>query len=261
MNPDTRAVGAADASLTLGAFETTPLDLANVYATLAASGVRCRALPITGITDLADVPLPSPDPSCEQIVEPAVANTVSAALTQPFTAGGTADGLDLGRPAAGKTGTTNDFGATWFAGFTPQVATAVWVGDPRGPAHPLQGIRAYGKVYPRLFGATVAGPIWKQAMSSLVADKPVVGLAAPGPLTASGREVPNVVGLGTSAAISVLQGAGYMVHVAEATQPAAAQGKGVVASQAPVGGTRASTSDAVEITLTDGSNTFVVVGP
>ena len=258
MDPATRRVGKADASITLGAFETTPLDMANVYATLAASGKKCRPLPITGVVDLQGNALPAPDPACEQVIDPAVANTVAAAMTTTFTPGGTADGLALDRPATGKTGTTNAFGATWFAGFTPQHATAVWVGDPRGPSHPLQNVVAFGQRHAQLFGSTVAGPVWQQAMLAFSAGEPVVELASPGPLTASGRAVPSVVGLSLPAAISALQEAGYEPTIAEKTAPVAGARPDVVARQSPGAG-GAATDGAVTLTLTDGSDTSVQV--
>lgn len=253
MNPATRSVGPADASITLGAFETTPLDLANVYATIAADGVRCRPLPITGVTALDGTDLPTPDPQCEQAVEPSVVSTVASAMTATFTDGGTAEGLDLGRPAVGKTGTTNEYGATWFAGFVPQRATAVWVGDPRGPSYPLVGVTAYGQYFPRLYGSTVAGPIWRQAMAELVGPLPVEPLTVPGPLTASGREVPDVTGLTIEAAVGALQRAGYDAELA-GTGPGRDQPIDTVVSQVPAGGSRVPTGQVVDLTLVEGSD-------
>lgn len=259
MNPATRQVGSSDASLTLGAFETSPLDVASVYATIAANGVHCRPLPITTVTSSSGGELPSPDPHCEQVIEPSVAATVSAAMTGTFTDGGTAEGLDLGRPAAGKTGTTNDFGATWFAGFTPQASTAVWVGDPRGPSYPLRDITAYGAPHERLYGATVAGPIWRDVMTQVMSDKPVVPLATPGPLTASGREVPDVRGLDVRAAISSLQDAGFTISIAPDTEDSLLAKPNAVTDQAPKAGARLANGETITLTLSRGSDTDVSV--
>ncbi len=69
------------------------------------------------------------------------------------------------RQVAGKTGTTNDSAAVWFAGYTPQLAAAVWVGDPRGGyAHPMKQVTIKGTYYPQVFGGTLPGPIWRDAM-------------------------------------------------------------------------------------------------
>ena len=61
----------------------------------------------------------------------AVADTVTSVLTGVI-ARGTGRAADPGRPAAGKTGTVQDYSSAWFAGYTPDLAAAVWMGDPRG---------------------------------------------------------------------------------------------------------------------------------
>ena len=69
--------------------------------------------------------------------------------------------------AAGKTGTINNSAAVWFAGYTPDLAAAVWTGDPRGGyGHPMQNVTINGRYYSQVFGSTLPGPIWKQAMSA-----------------------------------------------------------------------------------------------
>ena len=73
--------------------------------------------------------------------------------------------MTLGRDAAGKTGTTNDSAAVWFVGFTPDVAAAVATYDPRGQyKYPMKNIRIGGTYFGQVFGSTLPGPIWKQAM-------------------------------------------------------------------------------------------------
>jgi membrane peptidoglycan carboxypeptidase len=75
-----------------------------------------------------------------------------------------------GRQAAGKTGTTNDSAAVWFCGFTPELAAAVWVGDPRGGyAHPMKDVSINGAYYSQVFGSTLPGPIWRDAMEIALA--------------------------------------------------------------------------------------------
>ena len=83
--------------------------------------------------------------------------------------------MNLGdRPVAGKTGTTNESAAVWFAGFTPQVASAVWVGDPRGGyAFPLKDVTINGNYYRQVYGGTIPGPIWKESMLAASADLPI----------------------------------------------------------------------------------------
>ena len=74
------------------------------------------------------------------------------------------------RPTAGKTGTTNESAAVWFAGYTPQIAAAVWVGDPRGGfPHPLKDVTVHGVSYSQVFGGTLPGPIWRDSMEIALA--------------------------------------------------------------------------------------------
>ena len=89
--------------------------------------------------------------------------------------GRTGSAMSLGdRPAAGKTGTTNESAAVWFAGYTPQVAAAVWVGDPRGGfAFPLKDITINGNYYRQVYGGTLPGPIWKASMQVASANLPI----------------------------------------------------------------------------------------
>ncbi|MEU8383269.1 penicillin-binding protein, partial [Streptosporangium sp. NPDC048865] len=71
----------------------------------------------------------------------------------------------IGRDAAGKTGTTDDYAAAWFAGFTPDLAGAVSIGDPRGSQdHKLTGVTIGGRHYGAVAGASIPGPIWKDTM-------------------------------------------------------------------------------------------------
>ena len=260
-----RAVGARDAALTLGTREVSPVELAGAYATFAAHGMACRPVVVRRITraDGAAVPVPSAD--CHQAVSPVVADTVAAALQGSFGADGTASGLALpGRPAAGKTGTTNESGATWFAGFTPQRAAAVWVGDPRGPAFELRGITAYGEVRDVVYGRTVAGPIWRAAMTGLHRRLPVQQFARLDPSLAAGARpaVPDVRGLSTAVAATVLRDAGYRVTVDPRPAPADPLVRpDRVADQRPAGGSAAGPGTAVTLVLTAGSDTAVVVPP
>ena len=71
----------------------------------------------------------------------------------------------IGRDAAGKTGTTDGYTAAWFAGYTPNLASAVSLGDPRGAfTHNLIGVTIGGRYYSYVYGASISGRIWKQAM-------------------------------------------------------------------------------------------------
>jgi membrane peptidoglycan carboxypeptidase len=125
--------------------------------------------------DRNTVPVPPID--CKQVVTEEVADSVTALLTYVVDGpiqGRTGARMSLAdRPAAGKTGTTNDSAAVWFCGFTPDLAAAVWVGDPRGGfRYPMKNLEINGTYYSQVFGGTLPGPIWKQAMTTALADSP-----------------------------------------------------------------------------------------
>lgn len=82
---------------------------------------------------------------------------------------GTGRAADIGRPAAGKTGTSDDYSNAWFVGYTPQLATAVWVGYPQGniPMRNINGVRAVS-------GGTFLARIWADIMAVAHQDRPVL---------------------------------------------------------------------------------------
>jgi membrane peptidoglycan carboxypeptidase len=258
-----RAITRRDASLALGAYEVSPIELAGVYATLAAHGRACRPVVITSVRLSDGTSVAPPAARCHQAVSAAVADTVTDVLQGTFGPAGTAAGLALaGRPAAGKTGTTNNSGATWFAGYTPQLAAAVWVGDPRGPQYALRGITAYGQTLDKVFGRSVAGPIWRQAMDSLHKGQPAALFPRVDPtvLVASRPSLPDVRGLTRDAAVTELLAAGYVVTIAPKTAaPDPLLAEGYVASQSPAPGAPVGPGAAVKLVLTAGSQTRVVV--
>ena len=166
-------------SFTLGTMEIAPLALANAYATFAAHGRYCDPVPILEIRDRDGAKLPVPNGDCRQVLDREVADGVTVMLNGVVDgniAGRTGAAMNLGdRPVAGKTGTTNESAAVWFAGFTPQIASAVWVGDPRGGyAFPLKDVTINGKYYRQVFGGTLPGPIWRESMLAASANLPIV---------------------------------------------------------------------------------------
>jgi membrane peptidoglycan carboxypeptidase len=133
-------------AFTLGVADTTPIEMANAYATIAADGVYCEATPIISITDSRGQPVAAGNPKCKQAVAVEVARgavdvTRCPPGGAPFTGscGGwsTAPGIAaaVGRPMGGKTGTTDDTRSAWFVGFTPDLAAASFIADPDNPFH------------------------------------------------------------------------------------------------------------------------------
>ncbi|WP_086002623.1 penicillin-binding protein [Nocardiopsis chromatogenes] len=234
-------------SFTLGDQEVAPLDVAASYATLAARGVRCEPRPVSAITP-PDGKRRAVEALCERALEPATADAVNDVLRAPLTDGGTAQGLGPGRPAAGKTGTTDGSAAAWFAGHTPDLASAVAVGDPRGGArHPLRGVSIGGRYHAVVYGATLPGPIWRDGVRGALEGTEASAFPEPRPSAlrpgfAAGApsrpeaSVPDVRGRTFAEAEKALEDAGYRVREGGVRVPSD-QEEGVVASTNPSAGT------------------------
>jgi membrane peptidoglycan carboxypeptidase len=132
-------------SFTLGVADTTPLDLANAYATVAADGLYCAPLPVLSITDPQGHSLPAAEPNCHPAVSADVARAAIDAARCPVNQqsaygrcdGGTAPEVGAAfktRPVAGKTGSTEDNATETFVGVTPQLAAAGIAADPQSRA-------------------------------------------------------------------------------------------------------------------------------
>ena len=136
-------------SLGLGSAQVTPEEMVSVYATLANGGVRMNQYFIKQVTDNTGAVLEKNEPYGEQVIKPTVAYLMTS-IMQSVVAEGTARKVsELGRPIAGKTGTTNNFNDAWFNGFTPDFVCGVWVG--RDDNRPIGEKET---------GARAAIPIW-----------------------------------------------------------------------------------------------------
>ncbi|MFE5580241.1 transglycosylase domain-containing protein [Kitasatospora sp. NPDC056531] len=160
-------------SMVLGTMELSPLTMANVYATFAARGKYCTPVAINKITTVDGKDIKVPQSQCSQAFSEQTAdslNTVLLNVTEKGTAA--ALGLDDGRKIAGKTGTTDEKKAAWFDGYTPSLATAVWLGGPAGGVK-MKNINIGGKHFDDVFGATGPGPIWQMAMNQALKGTPL----------------------------------------------------------------------------------------
>ncbi|MBA3742552.1 transglycosylase domain-containing protein [Sporichthya sp.] len=154
-------------SFVLGVDEVSPLRMAEAYATLAADGMHCDSHAITSITSIDGIEIDPPKVRCERAIDADVAHEVTGLLEDVISGDNvrrTGAAMALGnRPAAGKTGTTNNVTAVWFAGYTRDLAAAVWAGYP-GSSKPLRDVTIRGETYAALFGGALPGPIWRDAM-------------------------------------------------------------------------------------------------
>lgn len=168
-----------DERITLGYTEVSPLDMAAAYSVIANHGLKMSATPVVKVTDSEGVVIEDNTVRVgRQVLNPAVADTATDLLRGPVQHGTATAALgSFGRPAAGKTGTTNENTNAWFVGFTPQLATAVWMGHTDG-LYPLRGIKGYGLV----FGGDIPARTWGAFMKPALADEPIIDFPEPGPL-------------------------------------------------------------------------------
>jgi penicillin-binding protein 1A len=159
-------------STTLGTNGVHPLDMAEAYSVIASDGILHPATFVSKIVAPNGKVLYETPASGRRILSAQVARSETQMLTEVLK-NGTASGLTIDRPAAGKTGTTDQNQDAWFIGYTPQITTAVWMGDPNAetPMTSVGGISVYGATYP--------ADIWAAFMKAAHKDLPVVKLIPP----------------------------------------------------------------------------------
>ena len=204
--PEANGEIAPHCSLALGTLDVSPLEMGRAFAGFAARGALPEVVPIRFVTDRSDecvLGFREPrDMKCKKSVEVAGTQVMDEnsvdVLTQTLEGvvlGGTATTAQIGRPVAGKTGTTQDNRDAWFAGYTPQLTTVVWMGYPieRGPdgrfgtaddlsplmqycedpatCRPVHGIE--------ITGGSLPATIWGLYMEMALADLPTLDFTAP----------------------------------------------------------------------------------
>jgi penicillin-binding protein 1A len=159
-------------STTLGTNGVHPLEMASAYSVIASDGILHPATFVSKIVSPAGKVLYETPKQGKRILSAEVARSETQMLTGVLK-DGTASGLTIDRPAAGKTGTTDANVDAWFIGYTPQITTAVWMGDPNGetPMTSVGGISVFGATYP--------ADIWAEFMKGAHTNLPVVDFKAP----------------------------------------------------------------------------------
>ncbi len=144
----------------LGSISVSPLEMAAAYATLASGGIYSKPMAIRKVVfsdGKEDTNTEWGKPQRKRVLADWVAYEVTQILEDNVLSG-TGVGAQIGRPVAGKTGTTDNHADAWFAGFTPQLETVVWVGYPQGqiPMESVHGISVAGGTFP--------ADIWRRFM-------------------------------------------------------------------------------------------------
>jgi penicillin-binding protein 1A len=165
----------------LGEVDVSPLEMASAYGVFANHGQRAPATPILEIVDAQGKVLLnniSPLPSTTSVLPANVADNVTNVLQGVIT-GGTGTAAQLGRPAAGKTGTTSTYTNAWFVGFTPTLSAAVWMGNADSQAKPIGVVKG---IYP-VYGGTWPAITWRNFMGAALAKVPATPFTQPAPIT------------------------------------------------------------------------------
>ncbi|MEZ0447004.1 penicillin-binding protein [Cellulomonas sp. ICMP 17802] len=233
----------------IGSDSVAPMSMAAAFATFASGGTYCTPIAITSVKNADGAELPIPAANCHAAIEPKYANTINFALSNVWK--GTAESVGAPPfPSAGKTGTTSHNEETWFVGYTPLLATAVWVGYKEG-FQPVQRLTINGKYVKFTFGSTIAAPTWKRFSVQALSGAANPDFAAPDNKLVFGEKipVPSVVGKSEGDARAVLKGAGFNVAI-DPTQVPSGYPAGTVVSQSPSGS--ATRGTAVVLTLSNG---------
>jgi penicillin-binding protein 1A len=154
-------------SLPLGAVDLTPIEMAGAYATFASNGWHSEPTFIVQVSDSSGNVLLDNTPQPQLVLDPWAAASLTDVL-QGVIARGTGKAAQIGRPAAGKTGTTDSQRDVWFVGYVPQLSTAVWIGNDN-----------YSPMRSGTTGGTYAAPVWRDFMQQALANTPAENFKRP----------------------------------------------------------------------------------
>lgn len=155
-------------SLALGSSDVTLKEMTSAFGSLANSGIKTIPYSIVKVLDNKDRVLEEYDPSEKDVLSVQTAFLMTNLLRGVVEHGTGVYARQLKRPAAGKTGTTNDCQDAWFVGYTPQLVCGVWVG--------YDDHRTLGK---KMTGGRLACPIWTELMRAALRRQPVIDFSTP----------------------------------------------------------------------------------
>jgi len=156
-------------SLALGSSEVTLQEMVSAFATFASGGIKTTPYIITKITDRNGKILEQNTPQQKEVLSPQNCFIMTSLLKSVVERGSGRNAKNLGRPCAGKTGTTNNSSDAWFIGYTPQLVSGVWVGYDDSSI-------SLGK---KATGGVIACPIWTQFMKKALEGEPVLDFTPP----------------------------------------------------------------------------------
>jgi penicillin-binding protein 1A len=151
----------SDLTIALGSLSMTPFDLALTYTVFASYGMKPKPVAIKYIVDSKGRIIESNEPEAEEVISPQTAFLITSMMGDVVKYGTGWRAKALGRPVAGKTGTTNEYKDAWFVGYTIDLVAAVWVG--------FDDMRPLG---PQEIGARAASPIWVEFMKNFLSGEP-----------------------------------------------------------------------------------------
>lgn len=259
-----------------------PLEMASAYATLANGGVHMKPYGIIEVKDVSGTVLFHAEEKGTEALTPAVAYLTTDILKGVISKG-TGTAAKIGRPAAGKTGTTQEYRDAWFCGYTPDLAAAVWVGFPEGQK---EMTNVHGR---KVTGGSFPAEIWSAFMKAALKGTKTKEFSKPGGLVTeticmeSGQkatefcpnkgselflagktpppcelhtgpihvDVPNLIGKMKDEAIAALNALKLPYKVEERAVNGVPAG--MVADQSPKSGSQATTATVITIVVSTGS--------
>ncbi len=150
----------ADLTIALGSLSVSPLELTSAFAVFANGGKKIKPIAIKYVTDASGKILLQNEPEIQDVISHEVSYKITDMLKDVISYG-TGARANIGRPVAGKTGTSNDFKDAWFIGYTPQLVAGVWVGY-----DDMKKSLGHGEA-----GGRVSAPIWAQFMKEALSNK------------------------------------------------------------------------------------------
>lgn len=226
-------------SSVLGSQNASPLSMASVMQTFANEGISCDPIAILSVTRPDGSEVPVPQENCHQAISAEVANGVTYGMQEVMKRGSGDNNQLAGRPSAGKTGTAQDNTHTWFAGFTPQLASVFWLGHPDYDV-PQQHMTIGGVWKSYFYGSTLALPTWERFMERSLDGAEVERFPEVTSAMLNGVpvRVPDVRGMSEREARWMANEAGFLFKVAEEPVFSSEYAAGSVGAQSPEVGSK-----------------------